>query len=205
MKEEVAASSFDNLNCLQLKGNYMIVLILKKINCKFKKNIINYENIINFGHLECPHCNSLSLIRWGFYERGVIFFSDECILESKIIKIQRVKCKACGKTHALLPFGIIPYKQFSDEVISKVLLDRTVKSIDIVADTYKIEPSIIKSIEKQFKKYHLPKVSTITKCHNIKSMLDKFFKNTKNKINYIKRYSTVFMQIKSGILSLSPS
>ena len=114
-----------------LSAVIMIILYSEKINTNFKEKIQIYLNTVNFCNLECPNCHSHDLIRWGYYERNVIFFSDdEITIENKLLKIQRVKCKSCNKTHALLPFGIIPYKQFTDEIISKILLELTDNTLE---------------------------------------------------------------------------
>ncbi|MBQ9318036.1 MAG: hypothetical protein IJR82_00150 [Bacilli bacterium] len=156
-KEEGATSSFDNSKCPQTKGNYMIILNSKKINTKLKKYLKIYINSINYGLLECPHCHSNNLIMWGHYNRNVIFFNDDGIsMESCLLSVQCVKCNSCGKTHALLPFGIIPYKQFSDEIISKILYELLTATIDQVSSKYLIDSSIIKNWVFQFKKYYLP-------------------------------------------------
>ena len=123
----------------------MIILNSKKRNTKFKEIIHNYVKVCNFGLLECPHCGSTHIIKWGTYERNVIFFNENgTILEAFLLTVQRVKCKSCNKTHALLPFGIIPYKQFSDEVISKILLELLSSNIDDVSSKYSIDSSVIK-------------------------------------------------------------
>ena len=70
----------------------MILINLKKINTNFKENIFNnsknkiidkiesfmkvlndYSKMTNLPNLECPNCHSHDLIRWGSYERGIIF------------------------------------------------------------------------------------------------------------------------------------
>ena len=38
-------------------------------------------------------------------------------------KIERRKCECCGKSHRLLPDDQVPYKQYSAEVIEKVVTD----------------------------------------------------------------------------------
>ena len=48
----------------------------------------------------------------GVYERNIIDNNEEYK-----IKIKRVKCKGCGKTHALLPVFILPYYQTKAEEI----------------------------------------------------------------------------------------
>ena len=186
---------------------YMIILKLKKINTIFKNTINNFLSLSNYGPLECPHCHSNNLLKWGTYERNVIFFSNSnsTSLEAQVVKIQRFKCKACNKTHAILPVGIIPYKQFSDEVISRILYEYLFSTILFISEKYNIDESTINKIIKQFKKYHLSKTSIFTKKHTIREMLKSFLLDSENKINYIKMYNTVFMQIKLGCLGLCPS
>lgn len=183
----------------------MIILKSEKINPQFEEIIKNYENRTNYGLLICPYCKSTNNIRWGTYERNAIYLNGNSILEAKILKVQRIKCKSCNKTHALLPFGIIPYKQFTDQIISKVLFMTLNNSIDNISNKYKIEPSIIKKWLCQFKKYHLSKVSIITGKHNIIDMLNIFLSSDGYKQKYIVNFNNVFMQIKLGILSLCPS
>lgn len=166
----------------------------------------NYLNIANFGHCECPNCHSHDLIRWGYYERNVIFFSnDEITIESTTLKIQRVMCKSCNKTHALLPFGIIPYKQFADEVISKILLELTYNTLENTSNKYLIAQSIIKKWCYQYNQFHRSKVNTLIKHHNSKDSLRQFINVFVNKLNYINNYNLCFMQIKLGCLCLCSS
>ena len=183
----------------------MIVLYSKKSNTNFKKQIQIYLNTANFNNLECPNCHSHNFIRWGHYERNILFFSNvRIIIESSVIKIQRVMCKSCNKTHALLPFGIIPYKQFTDEVISKIFLELTNNSLEEISNKYFIDHSIIKKWINQYR-YHRPKINTFMKSHNNKKSIMNFLNNLINKVNYIKKYNLCFMQIKLGCLGLCSS
>lgn len=184
----------------------MIILYLKKSNTNFKEIIQTYVNTLNFCHLQCPNCHSHHLIRWGYYERNVIFFSNNRIaIENTILKIQRVMCKSCGKTHALLPFGIIPYKQFTDEIISKILFELTYNTLVHVFNKYQIDLSIIKNWYIQYYKFHSSKVNILIKYHDSKQTLKKFINNFVNKLDYINHYNLCFMQIKLGCLGLCPS
>lgn len=184
----------------------MIILYSKKININFKEIIQIYLNTVNFGNLECPNCHSHDLIRWGYYERNIIFFSDDKLtIESNILKIQRVKCKGCGKTHALFPFGIIPYKQFTDEVISKILFELTNNTLENTSNKYSIDQSIIKKWCYQYNQFHKSRVNTLTKLHHSKNSLKQFINVFVNKLNYINNYNLCFMQIKLGCLGLCSS
>jgi hypothetical protein len=55
-----------------------------------------------------PECHAVGcLIRWGTYERWV-FTADV----DYRIRIQRVRCKVCGRTHSLLPDFLHPYRRY---------------------------------------------------------------------------------------------
>jgi len=58
----------------------------------------------------CPHpeCRAAQcLIRWGSYKRGALTTkSDDCV------RVQRMRCKVCGRTHSLLPDFLHPYRHF---------------------------------------------------------------------------------------------
>jgi len=78
---------------------------------------------INLDKYTCPNseCEAESqFVRHGYYERNNISIKNEEINYSKI-KILRVKCKSCGKTHAILPGDIIPYKQFNYSSFLEIL------------------------------------------------------------------------------------
>ena len=155
MKRKIALLLFDNLKCLS--AVIMIILKFKKSNTNFKKIIQNYLNAVNFGPLVCPNCYSHDICRWGFYHRNVVFFSDESKsnFESDIIKIQRVRCKSCGKTHALLPIGIIPYKQLTTEIVNEIIISISSTSLDNTFSRFNyVSESSIKKIWLDFKKKH---------------------------------------------------
>jgi hypothetical protein len=88
--------SFDN-------NNPEIILSLIK---KYEHFILK----IVLSNFYCPHtdCNAVGqMVKHAYYERGIILNGDETI----IITILRIKCKACNRTHALLPPFIVPYSQ----------------------------------------------------------------------------------------------
>ena len=84
----------------------MITIIADKINTL---NQISYENFLNnikYHQLSCSCGMSACLTKHGYYLRSVKT-SDGII----ILSILRVKCKHCGKTHAIFPHLIVPYSQ----------------------------------------------------------------------------------------------
>lgn len=77
-------------------------------NKNFNQNVDKYFNYIDsydFITCTCPSCNSIgTLIKHGFYSRRIKI--NNVI---KNLTVLRVKCKECGKTHAVLPSFVIPY------------------------------------------------------------------------------------------------
>ena len=68
-----------------------------------------YESIINslqFHQLTCScgHCACLTI--HGYYRRG-IYLPDQILM----LKVCRVKCSECGRTHTLLLSSIVPYSR----------------------------------------------------------------------------------------------
>lgn len=168
----------------------MILLYLKLIKSKFNKNFIDKIKKYNNGKtnmdITCPNCNSSELICHGYYERNVII-EDNCKPVKKRIKIKRVKCKVCDKTHALLPIDIIPYKLCSFSIIIKCLYDEEYFNNSSFSYDTKI------SWWKTFKKY-LPYIRTMFFTNNdiykyISSNFDKFYIEI-----YYKMKKIVFMK-----------
>jgi hypothetical protein len=58
----------------------------------------------------CPHpeCQTSGrLIRWGTYQRWACTEAGDDLL-----RIQRVRCQACGRTHSLLPDFLHPHRHY---------------------------------------------------------------------------------------------
>ena len=67
----------------------------------------------------CPHpdCQAAGcLIRWGSYERSAVTLETEYRL-----RIQRVRCKVCGRTHSLLPDFLHPHRHFVVDLLQHVV------------------------------------------------------------------------------------
>lgn len=177
----------------------MITLFYEKSNTILKKTIQNYLNTVNFGVLECPNCHSNDIIKWGYYERGVLFFSntEQYAVEYDYIKVQRVRCKSCGKTHALLPIGIIPYKQLSSEVVISIITKIASTNMEKAFSMFNfISEYTIKKLWLDFKKKHFPLLSTLTKTRNVLKALSSLKENINTQLAYIHNYKRAFMQIK---------
>lgn len=59
----------------------------------------------------CHVCGGEDLIRYGFYLRYA---------GRVLVRIQRMMCKACGRTHAVLPSFLAPYRPYEMRVVERV-------------------------------------------------------------------------------------
>ena len=65
----------------------------------------------------CPHCGAAgNFTGHGGYERNYDDGSGE-----RRVRVNRVKCRSCGKTHALIWRGMVPYKLRSEGLCLRTL------------------------------------------------------------------------------------
>ena len=178
----------------------MILLNSKKINTQKQKSekiseksineqIKEYEEEVNFPGLKCS-CGSQQLDFHGVYERNIIKNN----VEYKI-KIKRVKCKECGKTHALLPVFILPYYQTEvEEIITCVeLLEEKGKSTTEVEKEVGISRQKLNQWRKKYKKLEITIRETYGKILKIREFLDEKKRNLvcyRYKAQYLIQMST---------------
>ena len=84
--------------------------ITPEIYGKVTANIPLYQLRCNCGHAGC-------LVRPGYYRRRLKTRQGTIVL-----CILRVKCKECGRTHAILPELVVPYSQIPVDLQQYMLL-----------------------------------------------------------------------------------
>ena len=87
----------------------------------FKLSQDYYDRLIfslPIHQLECSCGETGFLIFYGFYNRKVK--SDGELI---VLRIQRVKCRKCGKTHAILPASLVPCSQISLQDQQQIIYD----------------------------------------------------------------------------------
>ena len=84
--------------------------ITPEIYGKVTSNIPLYQLRCNCGHAGC-------LVRHGYYRRRLKTRQGTIVL-----CILRVKCKECGRTHAILPELVVPYSQIPADLQQHMLL-----------------------------------------------------------------------------------
>lgn len=122
---------------------FMIVCFNEKINTFDEKSLKNFKSyndrnsyiqslmpdISNLDRIICPCCHAKNkLIKFGTYERNLSCLLDNSI-ENYRVTVNRVICKSCLHTHALLPNFIIPYKIMAIFSIAKIVQNATKSSV----------------------------------------------------------------------------
>ena len=136
----------------------MITVLFEDCN-DFSQNV--YDQVIDDLQLhmgECTCGKKGCLIRYGHYSRYVKLASDFLLLS-----VQRVWCKECGTSHALLPSLLVPYSQITLEDQQAVLL--CVESEDSPAPVMErnnlIDENNIKYIIRQFRKHWMERIRSL--------------------------------------------
>jgi len=163
----------------------MITIISNKINTLNQISYNNFLEDLEMNQLQCSCGLSGCLIKHGYYTRSIK--TPHGIVQLSIL---RVKCKHCGKTHAIFPVLIVPY--------SRVLLNTHLSVITAYISKFSFEPimmdneyideSNIKYIIRQFLRHWKERISAF----NL-SAFDSIEKLSMQCLNTFKRQ---FMQIK---------
>lgn len=86
-------------------------MIIIKTNLSFNTLTQNHYNslvnLINLNNLTCPNCGDHTFHHHGSYQRVI---KDGVI--SRGLNINRIKCIACGSTHAIFLYPIVPFSQY---------------------------------------------------------------------------------------------
>lgn len=124
-------------NLLKCKINFN-ELYAETIFPAFKKKYIPQAEV-------CPSCGASGHCRFfASYDRFLIDFLKDHIYQ-RMVRIRRIKCEGCGRTHAILPDFIVPYCQYSLPFILRVLRTyflrkRTVRDL---CDAFSISPQLL--------------------------------------------------------------
>lgn len=85
---------------------------------KYAKAVLGQRLVLSLPD-RCPHpdCQAEgALIRWGYYTRWA------CTAERMhLLRIQRVRCKECGRTHSLLPDFLHPHRQYVLDLMQRAV------------------------------------------------------------------------------------
>lgn len=131
----------------------MITLMLKKIN-SYDENYEITQDIydasieeIDFDLLKCSCDHDHCLSKHAYYARKVKSFDGVLFL-----RILRVKCNHCHRTHAILLSCIVPYSQILLRQILEIVMKPSMALCDVMIQ-YDIDEAHIRYIKKQFRLY----------------------------------------------------
>lgn len=117
----------------------------------------DYIKSLDLFQVKCNDCKCQGdCIRYGRYDRGYFIFPEDADSNERIL-IQRVLCKACGVTHAILPEEIVPYAQYSIIFMLLVLYQyflrpETHRTVQEICDEFRIVPPLLYRWKKAFRK-----------------------------------------------------
>ena len=127
----------------------MIICFNEKINSLSEENLnFNYIQKImptldDVKDHKCPYCNRKNaLINYGHYNRNVSFLCKNEI-KNFYVSVQRVRCKSCKRTHALLPCFVIPYVIMASFSIAKIVANTAQKSAYQICKFFSLSHQII--------------------------------------------------------------
>ena len=113
----------------------------------------SYDSVINslpFHQLKCSCGHSACLTIHGYYTRKL--FLPEGIIS---IRICRVKCSECGRTHALILSSMVPYCRFPLSIQLRIILAYTaeVRRKAICQLIPAIDENSVKSVFARYRSY----------------------------------------------------
>lgn len=136
-------------------SNYMILIFQDFFKGSIQDLYTIFLDSLNLFSLTCPHCRHRgNFVFNGTYLRYCISIGHGTITETAMA-LQRVKCKQCGHTHALLPNLMVPYHTYSYAFIIAVLASYYLehKSIDEICHQYDISHPLLYTWKKRFQKH----------------------------------------------------
>lgn len=165
----------------------MITYLNTDDNTYTQKDYDKFLNSISIHNLPCT-CNvSGHFIKHGYYRRYI-----KTPLKKVPLLILRVKCKHCGKTHAVFPTCIVPYSQhlLKDQLTIIQSYQKNISLVPFMESNLCIDEANIATIIKRFKLHWKERLISINTS---------LFSDIRNLvINCFTSYRKQFMQIKRG-------
>lgn len=114
---------------------------------------------LNLFLIECTCHKKGCLIFYGWYTRKV-----KLPTELLTLSVQRVRCKECGKTHALIPSLLVPYSQITlkDQQDILILAENGLPPADVMERNTLIDENHVRYIIRQYKKHWKERLLSIS-------------------------------------------
>lgn len=119
----------------------------KPLSQKFYDSCVNNIQIHQIT-CSCKHSGCLHI--HGYYKRKV-----KTHFGSFMLSVCRLKCSACGKTHALLPSSIVPYSQITLVCCCWIISSfQNSENINSVCEDYPdIDENNVKAVIRRYRKF----------------------------------------------------
>ena len=130
--------------------------IMLTTEAKECKNISQdyYDSLVNslqIHIIRCPSCHHAgNMVIHGYYHRWAKSFQNTFRL-----RIRRLKCRECGKTHAILPSSLVPYCQVSTDAqiqIARKVEEKTPPDV-LIAPESDIDENNVKSVVRKYRRH----------------------------------------------------
>ena len=127
----------------------MIMVKTPLVNRIDQKFYDTYVNRIDLMKIRCPHCSHCGAVIHGYYLRKV-----KTPVGKLCLRIMRIRCSFCGKTHAVLVSALIPYSQISfSDTLAILVSDNTEERKALMEENNLIDESDIYRVLSSFNKH----------------------------------------------------
>ena len=136
-----------------------MITVLFPSDKAFSKNIYYFFiQTLNLFTVECTCHKKGCLIFYGWYTRKVKLPTG-----LSEFSVQRVRCKECGKTHALIPSVLVPYSRIrlKDQQDILILAETGGDTADALDENQQIDENNVKHIIRQYKKHWKERILSI--------------------------------------------
>lgn len=177
------------MNRITTATSYMITVIIELIKVISQELYDKILENLDTTKITCC-CGTIGdFIEYGHYQRTV-----KSVKETFALNVQRLKCRACGATHAVLPGTIVPYQQHSADAQLIILQYRlgATELEQLMTDNPEITESDVLRIRDRYKKHWEQRLNTMgMKLHNAISDLI---------LSSFAWFNRQFLQIRRGVI-----
>lgn len=167
--------------------NAMITILVQDCNHISQSFYDSVINRIQLHQMTCTCGHSACMTIHGYYRRNVKL-PDGTIR----LRICRVRCSECGRTHALLLSSIIPYSQIRtfDQQQICISYEQSLSSVSVCDLNPEIDENNIKSVLRNYRRHWREMLRSLRiSLSPLFMLVSSCFSN----------YSAQFMQIHSGL------
>ncbi len=172
----------------------MISFVKKKINRLTQEIYNDYIFSLDFSTCSCDCPARGRFCIHGYYTRSI-----KSPVEKITLKILRIKCKSCERTHAVLHPSIVPYSQIvlvdTMQIISNTLNNES--SYNVINQNPEITESDVRYTVKKFMKHWKERILSLSP-----TFILEFLKTNDFAKLVSKAFNLAFMQVKCCFYSL---